>query len=373
MANPAAPAATPAAAAVHAAAAPAAAAPAAAGPAVVPALPAAAPAVAPARRVNRRNYTLAETLSLIEAVEEILPLCGPEWEQVEHRHASRYPELTRTSEQLKRKFNELARRVSPTGDPTIPQDVREAKRVRALMIEKTEGGTGSVSDGYGLQLGFGDEGDVDEEVASINQGEDNALGALFGEDAAAVGGANGGMGEAGAAGAGGGVGVRPLGGRTRSRSTSSTPTPLTNRRQRSRNNDEGPSFNQVFMMMMAEQRRERQQEQERQRRAEAQQQLNNTMMQTMLMTMMAHSGMPMGPMQGAVAAAAANATGNMNAPGQPQGTARERREARQLEREDARAAAWLQREESIQQAMAADPSITRAELENMRDEEDEYN
>lgn len=71
MANPAAPAATPAAAAVHAAAAPAAAAP-----AVVPALPAAAPAVAPARRVNRRNYTLAETLSLIEAVEEILPLCG---------------------------------------------------------------------------------------------------------------------------------------------------------------------------------------------------------------------------------------------------------------------------------------------------------
>lgn len=365
MANPAAPAATPAAAAVHAAAAPAAAAP-----AVVPALPAAAPAVAPARRVNRRNYTLAETLSLIEAVEEILPLCGPEWEQVEHRHASRYPELTRTSEQLKRKFNELARRVSPTGDPTIPQDVREAKRVRALMIEKTEGGTGSVSDGYGLQLGFGDEGDVDEEVASINQGEDNALGALFGEDAAAVGGANGGMGEAGA---GGGVGVRPLVGRSRSRSSSSTPTPLTNRRQRSRNNDEGPSFNQVFMMMMAEQRRERQQEQERQRRAEAQQQLNNTMMQTMLMTMMAHSGMPMGPMQGALAAAAANATGNMNAPGQPQGTARERREARQLEREDARAAAWLQREESIQQAMAADPSITRAELENMRDEEDEYN
>jgi hypothetical protein len=60
----------------------------------------------------------------------------------------------------------------------------------------SEGGTRSVSGGgYGLQSGFGDAGDVDEEVASINQGEDNALGALFGEDAAAVGP---GVGQAGA-------------------------------------------------------------------------------------------------------------------------------------------------------------------------------
>ena len=58
-----------------------------------------------------------------------------------------------------------------------------AKRIRGLIIEKTEGGTGSVSDGFGSALGPDDQDDeLDDEVSSINQGDDAALGAMYGED-----------------------------------------------------------------------------------------------------------------------------------------------------------------------------------------------
>ena len=86
---------------------------------------------------------------------------------MEFQHHSRYPDLSHTGDQLGKKFNDLAKRSIPTGDLFMPQEVREAKRIRLLIYQKSDGGTGSVSESFGLQLGSDD----DAEVASINQGQ----------------------------------------------------------------------------------------------------------------------------------------------------------------------------------------------------------
>ena len=78
-----------------------------------------------------------------------------------------------------KKFNNLARRPIPTGDPYIPPEVGEAKCIRGLIIQKSKGRTGSVSDGYGLNLGPDGVDYEDEEVASINQAEDGDLSEYF--------------------------------------------------------------------------------------------------------------------------------------------------------------------------------------------------
>jgi len=314
------------------------------------------------RRPGRVNYTPDELANLNEVVEELLPISGAEWEQVEHRHYSRYPDRERTGTQLKKKWNDISKTDIPTGDPNMPDHIREAKRIRILIYEKTDGGTGSPSEEFGLRLGPDD----DAEVASINQGDNGA-----------VANAHGGEGGVAAGGGGdvGGHGGFNGGGQNRVRSRD-TPTPISNRRTR-RSNEEGPSFNEVFLMMMRQQQQDRRDEQERQRRADAQLQIQNNMMQTMMMAVLGGNlGMPAGNMMhlmaansGAVAPVADNGAGE-NHQEQRRLTGRERIEARQMERQREADNARIQREESIQAAMRADPNITREELEDQLDEAD---
>lgn len=64
---------------------------------------------------------------------------------MEQRHYLGYPELTRTADQLSKKFNDLAKRNIHTGDPAIPEEVREAKRMRGLIYQKADGGNRSIN------------------------------------------------------------------------------------------------------------------------------------------------------------------------------------------------------------------------------------
>lgn len=126
-------------------------------------------------------------------------------------------------------------------------------------------------------------------------------------------------------------------------------------------------------MMMRQQQQDRRDEQERQRRADAQLQMQNNMMQTMMMAVLGgNSGfgnmmpqMAANMMQnvGAVAPVANGAGENHQE--QRRLTGRERLEARQMERQRAADEAAISREESIQLALAADPNMTREELERM--------
>jgi hypothetical protein len=62
----------------------------------------------------------------------------------------------------------------PTGDPTIPFTVREAKAIRVLIIEKAEGATGSEEEGFAAEDGDvanPDDDGVDEEVGGQNEAD----------------------------------------------------------------------------------------------------------------------------------------------------------------------------------------------------------
>jgi len=95
------------------------------------------------RQLGRTNYSSSELDHMLEFARELLPISGAEWDLVASRHSVFHPELERTGDQLKKKFNKLARTQIPTGNPNIPPAVREAKEIRDLIVEKSEGVTGS--------------------------------------------------------------------------------------------------------------------------------------------------------------------------------------------------------------------------------------
>ena len=84
---------------------------------------------------------------MLDAVREYLPISGLEWDLVAQRHMAYHRDEERSGDQLKKKFNKLAKTKMGTGDPNMPAEVREAKEIRRLIIEKSEGVTGNLSKG----------------------------------------------------------------------------------------------------------------------------------------------------------------------------------------------------------------------------------
>ena len=57
-------------------------------------------------------------------------------------HSQFHPDSERTGDQLKKIFNKLACTNASSGNPNMPFLVQEAKAIRILTIEKTEGVNG---------------------------------------------------------------------------------------------------------------------------------------------------------------------------------------------------------------------------------------
>jgi len=92
---------------------------------------------------NTINYTEPECLALCAEVQSILPLGMHGWEKVAAAYAIEaktkgWP--VRDHESLKRKFNALANTKKPTGDPTCPDSVRQAKRLQYSIETKANTG-----------------------------------------------------------------------------------------------------------------------------------------------------------------------------------------------------------------------------------------
>jgi hypothetical protein len=81
------------------------------------------------------NYSLEEIDSLLDLIEDELPISATLWENIQKSHLSRYPEQRRGVDSIKRKFKELYSKRVKTGDPNCPQEVRRAKRLRHQIIE----------------------------------------------------------------------------------------------------------------------------------------------------------------------------------------------------------------------------------------------
>ncbi len=81
---------------------------------------------------GKRGYKFIkkELESLLMAIDEIVPVGNPEWEHIWEMHNScYYPNQDHTVESLKHKFQELAKKKMPTGDPKCPPHVVFAKHI----------------------------------------------------------------------------------------------------------------------------------------------------------------------------------------------------------------------------------------------------
>jgi len=112
------------------------------------------------------KFTVVEIEHLLETIEDIIPIGNPDWERIWQEHSARYPTKGRTSESLKRKFQQLARTKIPTGDPNCPPYVRDAKRIYYKIVQATDGSTGGsdVDDDIGV---------TGETEAERNDGKDD--------------------------------------------------------------------------------------------------------------------------------------------------------------------------------------------------------
>lgn len=92
------------------------------------------------------TYSIQETNDLLEITRELLPIGQEEWEAVCTQHLEKWPDSGRDLVSLRRKFNQLAQKNMPTGDPRCPDSVREAKRINFLIKQKADLETFSAED-----------------------------------------------------------------------------------------------------------------------------------------------------------------------------------------------------------------------------------
>ncbi len=81
------------------------------------------------------NYSFDKIDSLLDLIEDELPISATLWENIQKSHLSRYPDQRRGVDSIKRKFKELYSKRVKTGDPNCPQEVRRAKRLRHQNVE----------------------------------------------------------------------------------------------------------------------------------------------------------------------------------------------------------------------------------------------
>jgi hypothetical protein len=86
----------------------------------------------------------SELLNLLGIIEQIIPVSGEEWDQVEMHHCISYP--VRKADGLQCKFQELYRKKKSTGDPDCPLSVKHAKLLRTAFIERCEVDNAEVED-----------------------------------------------------------------------------------------------------------------------------------------------------------------------------------------------------------------------------------
>ena len=85
-----------------------------------------------------------ETLNLLALISEHLPIDGTEWESVaeELRAMGHEGHEAQTVQSIRRKFQELHRKKAPTGDPTCPPHILEAKAIHRRIGHRADVGTG---------------------------------------------------------------------------------------------------------------------------------------------------------------------------------------------------------------------------------------
>jgi hypothetical protein len=74
----------------------------------------------------------------IDLLEEHLPLCQKNWEDVAQLHCDKYPYTNQSSSNLKRKYNLILKMTGPTGNPHCPEYVCRVFGIKNQLIEKSQ-------------------------------------------------------------------------------------------------------------------------------------------------------------------------------------------------------------------------------------------
>ena len=83
-------------------------------------------------------YSSEELHNFLDIIEDILPISATAWECIAEVHLSRYLDMGRMVDGLKRKFKELHNKKVPTGDPLCPPDVAWVKCLRHQIIDRMD-------------------------------------------------------------------------------------------------------------------------------------------------------------------------------------------------------------------------------------------
>lgn len=91
------------------------------------------------KRSNAKNYSKSEVNWMLEGLQKFLPIGTMDWSDVKDHHDLKYEANERTVDSIRRKFLAMARVKMGTGDPLIPDHIREAKRIFKQIEEKSQG------------------------------------------------------------------------------------------------------------------------------------------------------------------------------------------------------------------------------------------
>ena len=116
----------------------------------------------PASTRRGKGFTKAETTTLLKAVERILSIDTEGWTEVHEIFNSKHS--SRGVEGLKRKFNKLANKPVPTGNPNIPEDVKLAKSIKGKLFRQS--GATNLSDEEEEEEEDEEEEELDDDVVT---------------------------------------------------------------------------------------------------------------------------------------------------------------------------------------------------------------
>ena len=86
----------------------------------------------PASMRHGKGFMKAETTTLLKAIEQILPIDAQAWNEVHDAFNSKHTPCG--VEGLKCKFNKLANKPVPMGNPNMPEDARLAKSIKSKLF-----------------------------------------------------------------------------------------------------------------------------------------------------------------------------------------------------------------------------------------------
>ena len=89
----------------------------------------------PASTRHGKGFMKAETTTLLKPIEQILPIDVEAWNEVHDAFNSKHSPCR--VEGLKCKFNKLANKPVPMGNPNMPEDIRLAKSIKSKLFHRS--------------------------------------------------------------------------------------------------------------------------------------------------------------------------------------------------------------------------------------------